>query len=212
MRYLTIFYGLLCIPAFGQTIDQVRESLQKINTQAEANEFVATYSGITAELFELNSGIDTTELDKKLIALGVGKIMEYGSADRQKNFFYKILEVSNAPSFRVQYIFLDGKELSAFEIDSTRSVILRRLRKGETFEKLAKLYSMDANGAKGGDLGWFSEGMMVKEFEDEIKKKNKGDVFTVDVASEKWYYVVRKSYDSRIDTKALIFYVEMSRD
>jgi len=193
-------------------MEEVREALQKITNQEQANEFVATYSGLTTELFELNSRVDTTELDRKLIKLGVGNVMEFGSEDRQKNFFFKVLEVGKVNAFRVQYIFWDGNKLSSYEVDSLRSVVLRRVRKGEAFDKLAKLYSMDGNGANGGDLGWFDEGMMVKEFEDEVKKKNKGDIFPVDVASEKWYYVVRKSHDARVDTKVMVFYVEMVRE
>jgi parvulin-like peptidyl-prolyl isomerase len=45
--------------------------------------------------------------------------------------------------------------------------IYKRLLEGESFEKLAEQYSADPGSAKnGGDLNYFSKGMMVKEFED----------------------------------------------
>jgi parvulin-like peptidyl-prolyl isomerase len=45
--------------------------------------------------------------------------------------------------------------------------ILKRARGGEDFAALAKENSADtANKDKGGDLGWFKRGMMVKQFED----------------------------------------------
>jgi len=45
--------------------------------------------------------------------------------------------------------------------------IYQRLIAGESFEKLAKEFSKDpGSGSNGGDLGYFSKGMMVKEFED----------------------------------------------
>jgi len=45
--------------------------------------------------------------------------------------------------------------------------IYQRLIAGESFEKLAKEFSQDPDsGSKGGDLGYFGKGMMVKEFED----------------------------------------------
>ena len=43
--------------------------------------------------------------------------------------------------------------------------ILAQLEKGANFEELAKKNSSDATAAKGGDLGWFSKGSMVPEFE-----------------------------------------------
>jgi peptidyl-prolyl cis-trans isomerase C len=43
--------------------------------------------------------------------------------------------------------------------------ILGQLKKGGNFEELAKKYSSDGAAAKGGDLGWFSKGSMIPEFE-----------------------------------------------
>ncbi len=49
------------------------------------------------------------------------------------------------------------------------------------FAELAKKFSADKGSAeKGGDLGWFTEGRMVKEFNDACFSGIKGDVVTVD--------------------------------
>ena len=44
--------------------------------------------------------------------------------------------------------------------------LLEEIKNGATFEKLAEMKSMCPSGKRGGDLGWFGRGMMVKEFED----------------------------------------------
>ncbi len=44
--------------------------------------------------------------------------------------------------------------------------LLARHDAGETFEALAQEASACPSGQNGGDLGWFSRGMMVKPFED----------------------------------------------
>jgi peptidyl-prolyl cis-trans isomerase C len=44
--------------------------------------------------------------------------------------------------------------------------IHNRLKKGEDFEALAKEFSEGPSGARGGDLGYFSRGQMVKPFEE----------------------------------------------
>ena len=46
--------------------------------------------------------------------------------------------------------------------------ILKRLRKGGNFSALAREFSTCPSKAKGGDLGWFGPGKMVKEFEQAV--------------------------------------------
>lgn len=47
--------------------------------------------------------------------------------------------------------------------------VLKRLRKGGNFSALAKEFSTCPSKAKGGDLGWFGPGKMVKEFEQALQ-------------------------------------------
>jgi peptidyl-prolyl cis-trans isomerase D len=57
--------------------------------------------------------------------------------------------------------------------DSLKSLIKR----GQKFDELAKKHSTDlGSGAKGGDLGWFTEGAMVKPFNDASFEGRKGDM------------------------------------
>lgn len=49
--------------------------------------------------------------------------------------------------------------------------IKKRLEKGEDFAKLAKKHSTCPSGKKGGDLGEFAKGTMVKAFDDVVFRK-----------------------------------------
>lgn len=49
--------------------------------------------------------------------------------------------------------------------------ILKQLEKGEDFAKLAKKHSICPSGKRGGDLGEFRKGKMVKAFDDVVFKK-----------------------------------------
>lgn len=58
--------------------------------------------------------------------------------------------------------------------------IMEQIKGGADFAQMAEEHSQDpSNASKGGDLGWFGEGAMVKRFENSLKGKHKGDVFVV---------------------------------
>jgi peptidyl-prolyl cis-trans isomerase C len=44
--------------------------------------------------------------------------------------------------------------------------VMRELKQGKDFSELARKFSSCPSGKNGGDLGYFSRGQMVKEFED----------------------------------------------
>ncbi|MCC7332783.1 MAG: SurA N-terminal domain-containing protein [Flavobacteriales bacterium] len=63
-----------------------------------------------------------------------------------------------------------------FKLDSLKKTI----QKGAKFEELAKQFSEDVGSAiEGGDLGWFSEGQMVPEFNDACFNGKTGDLTIV---------------------------------
>ena len=55
-------------------------------------------------------------------------------------------------------------------------VVLQKLRQGESFEKLAQEKSLCPSRKKGGSLGWFGRGQMVKEFEVAAFNAKKGQL------------------------------------
>jgi parvulin-like peptidyl-prolyl isomerase len=69
----------------------------------------------------------------------------------------------------------DNKAKKKQLIESIRA----RVVKGEKFERLAKMYSQDGSADRGGDLGCFAHGQMVKEFEDVVFNLKKGELSKV---------------------------------
>jgi peptidyl-prolyl cis-trans isomerase C len=71
-------------------------------------------------------------------------------------------------------------------------VLLSRVRAGESFEALAREHSADgASAARGGDLGWFVRGQMVKPFEEAVAALNSpGDLAPI-VETQFGFHVVR---------------------
>ena len=70
--------------------------------------------------------------------------------------------------------------------------IIERLTKGESFDKLAKEFSIDkGSGKRGGDLGFFGRGVMVKPFESASFKLEKNQV-SEPVKTEFGYHVIKR--------------------
>jgi len=75
---------------------------------------------------------------------------------------------------------------------SLADAIIKRLKSGGSFEALARDFSTCPSKSKGGDLGWFSEGQMVKPFEDDVKKGGKGRMIGP-VKTQFGYHIIRKT-------------------
>jgi peptidyl-prolyl cis-trans isomerase C len=70
--------------------------------------------------------------------------------------------------------------------------IVERLKKGESFDKLAKELSIDrGSGKRGGDLGFFGRGIMVKPFEVASFKLEKNEI-SEPVKTEFGYHIIKR--------------------
>ncbi len=167
---------------------QVNEgSLSTVNTISQAEDFTKANPKSAGHIFTIESSKDTSEILLPLY------FKRPGFSFRIANMFYKILSVDSTLSFRVSYIYLNGEKLSKDEIDSLRQEIITKYKNGTSFIELAMQYNMDGNVT--GDTGWFTENMMVKEFESAVRKHVKNDIFTVDTPGQNWYHVVLKTWD-----------------
>lgn len=92
------------------------------------------------------------------------------------------------------------------ELDSTKQNrskaedVLKRVRAGEDFAKLAKEFSSDPGSKeKGGDLGWFGHGQMVPEFEQAAFALKPGQVS--DLVETKFGYHIIKLDERKTEKK-----------
>ncbi len=68
--------------------------------------------------------------------------------------------------------------------------ILEKAKSGEDFAELAKLHSEGPTAVTGGDLGFFTEGQMVKPFNDAVFSMNNGDLSEV-VKTDFGYHIIK---------------------
>ncbi len=88
-----------------------------------------------------------------------------------------------------------GKEEDKVKARKKIREILDKVKKGEDFAELAKKYSEGPSGARGGDLGYFGRGAMVKPFEEAAFKLKPGEVS--DIVVTKFGYHIIKVFDKK---------------
>ena len=69
--------------------------------------------------------------------------------------------------------------------------IQEKIKKGESFPKLAEQYSLDGSRKRGGDLGYFGRGAMVREFEKAAFSLKKGEVSGI-VKTQYGYHIIKR--------------------
>jgi peptidyl-prolyl cis-trans isomerase D len=90
----------------------------------------------------------------------------------------KLINSRNSPdSVRARHILINIQEGDTARAMAKADSLKRVIRAGKKFSEMAELHSEDFGSAqKGGDLDWFTEGVMVKPFNDAVFQGKKGDM------------------------------------
>lgn len=184
---LIIFSIFFTMDSYGQNLVQ---QLANINTAKQAKNFISKNPPFEGKLLEINSGKDTSAFFRQFFEKRSGDIFSAGTVT------YKIISESSTLMSRVNYLILDGTQLSFKKIEPLRKYILDEYNKGVPFDSLVAKYSMDGN-KDFGDTDWFEDGVMAKEFELAVKQHHRSEVFTADVPASKWYFIIKKTFDTQ---------------
>jgi peptidyl-prolyl cis-trans isomerase C len=68
--------------------------------------------------------------------------------------------------------------------------LLKKIKLGASFEKIAGEYSTDSTKSRGGDLGWFGPGKMVPAFEEACKRLSNGSVSDL-VSTQFGFHIIK---------------------
>ncbi|MGY5863845.1 MAG: peptidylprolyl isomerase [Candidatus Thorarchaeota archaeon] len=71
--------------------------------------------------------------------------------------------------------------------------LISKIREGEDFKNVARQHSTCSSKKKGGDLGWFTKGQMVPEFEKAAFKLNVGAMTTDPVKTQFGYHIIKRT-------------------
>ncbi len=123
----------------------------------------------------------------------------------------RLIDIAQLPdSVKARHILISPKEQTKEAYDAAKSKadsILQVAKKDGNFARLAGQYSDDpGSGSKGGDLGWFTEGVMVKPFNDACFNGKKGDI--VQVESQFGFHIIEILEKGKPSKKVQVAFLE----
>lgn len=95
----------------------------------------------------------------------------------------KLAKASGGKEYKARHILVDG--------EAEAKAITEQLKKGASFEELAKKSKDTGSAARGGDLDWASPDSYVKPFSDALVKLEKGKMTDAPVKSDFGWHVIR---------------------
>jgi peptidyl-prolyl cis-trans isomerase D len=166
-------------------IDKITNSLKSV----EIND--STFALLNSDGFNpyVRFNVDQlpNELDNKEIGYVSDIVYEDGGV-----LVYKLSDITDDEKFkaRAKHILLRFNDQNKSEVRSEANRILSLLRNGSDFDETARTYSQDGSASVGGDLGWFTEEVMTKPFEDAVFSRSRKGLIPRIIESDFGFHII----------------------
>ncbi|MDW5288325.1 peptidylprolyl isomerase [Formosa sp. PL04] len=179
--------------------DSFNGSIEDITTSEQAEIFIKKNKKLKGKYFVFNKEKHNTTLAKELFETPIGRTKVYETEYNKTT--YKVIDKHETMYYRASYIFINSDDLNENDLKRLKQTIYSKYNQGQRFYDLVKRYSMDKNASRGGDTGWFIDGKMPIEVENELIKNNKNHylntLFTVDIPDRNWHYIILKTEEPK---------------
>jgi peptidyl-prolyl cis-trans isomerase SurA len=177
----------LDITADTELIKRLDEMRKQMNLESmEDLEKAAQGQGVSFEDFKQN--MRNQIITQQVIGKEVGSKLAIGKDDIQKYYEAHMSEMQQPEEIRLGEILVSTDKKAGADTTEEQQVaaaqakadaLLADIRKGQSFEDVAKKSSDGPSAAQGGDLGYFKRGTLAKELEDKTFAMKAGDVSDV---------------------------------
>lgn len=117
-----------------------------------------------------------------------GPIDDFGSLKLFKVF---AIRQDSVWSTRASHILFKADPANKVAAQRKCDSVLNLIKKGASFEMMASQFGSDGTAQQGGDLGWFTEGRMVKPFNDAVFNAGKIGLLPKAVETEFGYHIIK---------------------
>ena len=187
--------------------DETDDEKEYVKEQVAELEKVAETNGMTFLSYINYYGFEDKEAVENYFVLNYRRdlaVNDYVKSTIKDKEVEKYYKENIFGDIRAKHILIEPETLTGMtteeiadakkEAEKTAKDIIKKLKDGEDFDKLAKEYSDDkSNADKGGDLGWFNTGEMEKEFEKASFELKKGKYTTTPVETSYGYHIIYKT-------------------
>lgn len=153
----------------AEVADRVEERLQQLIEQVGSEEALVEYRN--QPIKELRNQLTKSFIEEFKIYKVRSKIIgDYKVTPAEVRRYFKNIPVDSLPTVPAQVevqIITESPYVSPEEIERVKGELVsyaERVKKGESFATLARLYSMDGSSVRGGELGFMGRAELVPEF------------------------------------------------
>ena len=190
---------------FENEINDIRSNLMSSNIIDDS-----TYAVINSDSFNPYIKYNPDELPTDLVGKDVGFITdptyENGSISIKK---LSKIDQDAQEKARAKHILLRFDDSNKSTVRTEANRILNLLRSGSDFEETARTYSQDGSASNGGDLGWFTDGMMVKPFQDAVFSRRRSGLIPRIIETDFGFHIINVTYPK---TRTSYFVANISKD
>ena len=190
---------------FENEINDIRSNLMSSNIIDDS-----TYAVINSDSFNPYIKYNPDELPTDLVGEDVGFITEptYENGSISIKKLSKIDQDAQEKA-RAKHILLKFDDSNKSTVRTEANRILNLLRSGSDFEETARTYSQDGSASNGGDLGWFTDGMMVKPFQDAVFSRRRSGLIPRIIETDFGFHIINVTYPK---TRTSYFVANISKD
>ena len=203
-----VYYVTFPIVANDEDLQETQKWAEDVKAEfaSKAEDALEQFVNLESDLSFNGKYLSKDELSESIIELFTasnGTVVGPYEEDGYIKLARKLNSASIADSVQARHILIRPTSSLSDEAAKERAdSILKAVNRGASFADLAVKYSADGSALNGGDLGWFSEGVMVKEFNDACFLGKKGDKSVV--KTQYGYHVIEITDQSAASEKVKV--------
>lgn len=161
----------------AQEVDAALQDIIRQNNLTE-EEFKRILAEEDIDYLEYRTHIEEQLLVSRLLNIEVRSKIRVDLKEIEEYYQRHRNQYGGEMQFRVRHILFltNGSNGTMEKARENAQIVLEKLRNGEDFVTLARLYSQDPSASSGGDLGFLKQGEMLPAFEEALKRLEVGEI------------------------------------